>query len=85
MPDLVHGRLALGVADHRLRAARHRARQDVAAVGGVVGRRVFVLRARVVVRHFGGQRAVAEQGGVAPAGGEVRLEVDVQRGVRTGA
>lgn len=78
MPDLVHRRHALRVAEDV--AAGQTARQDVAAVLDVVllGRRG---------RHPGGrQRAVAEQDGARDAGdgrgrGQVRLQVDVQIGI----
>ena len=76
MPDLVHGRFALVVPVHG--ALGHGARQDVAAVAGVVARRE--LDGRMAVSHVRGQGAEAEEGGARRRArrGEVGLEVDVQ-------
>ncbi len=54
MPDLVHGRFALVVADDRVRGVGHAAGEDVAAVGGVVDGGELVRLAVVGVRDVGG-------------------------------
>ena len=45
MPDFMHGRLAAIVTILGLRGPGHRARKDVAAIGGVVLLWVFILLA----------------------------------------
>lgn len=89
MADLVHGRLALVVADDRGRGVGHAAGEDVAAVGGVVDGGELVRVAVVGVRDVGGEGAVAEEGGAGAVGvgvrGQVRLEVEVQVGVGASA
>ena len=91
MPDLMHRRFPFVVTLDRKRAARHAPRQDVAAVGGVVGGGVFVRVAveGVGVGYQGGEGAVAQEGGggaVGVRGGrEVGLEVEVQVGVGAAA
>ncbi len=89
MPDLMHGRLALIVADDRAGRVRHAPREDVAAVGGVVGGGELVDLAVVGVGDVGGEGAVAEEGGAGAVGvrvgGQVGLEVEVQVGVGAAA
>lgn len=92
MAHLVHGRQAFVVPVHA--AGRHRAGEDVAPVGRVVGLGELDGRAGRArpVRDVGGEGAVAEEllagvgdaagaAGAGVAGGQVRLEVDVQVGV----
>lgn len=72
----MHGRSILIVPVHG--TLGHGARQDVAAVVGVVGRRE--LNGGIAVTHVCGQSAVAEQVGAGRHArrGEVGLEVDIQ-------
>ena len=84
MPHLMHGRLAQIISVGRERRPGHAARQNVAAIGGVVRRRVLDRRPAVValVGDGGGEGAVAQEGGGGGVGvgggGEVGLEVEVQ-------
>ena len=89
MPHLMHGRLPQIIPIHRRRRLGHAARQHVAPIGGIVHHGILDGAVGPRVRDGRRQGAVAQQGGGGTVGvrggGEVGLEVDVERLVAAAA